>query len=149
MRSTPNYESNLAEPSISTIPTGAGNILVFAGQRDEGFYVDLGSAFDLLGLRPFNAAHLAPLATSNGVDATAGYNVHTIAIQVPTQLLTQTGALPKVDRPTHHRRLHDGESQRNTRLTLMGHDGDRRLFLDGDRAPATCGQVSRLGNTRL
>ena len=93
-RSTPNYETNLAEPSISTIPTGAGNIRVFAGQRDEGFYVDLGSTFDLLGERPFNSAHLAPLPTSNGVDATAGYNVHTIAIQVPTQLLTSTGALP-------------------------------------------------------
>ncbi len=93
-RSTPNYETNLAEPSISTIPTGVGDIKVFAGQRDEGFYVDLGSAFDLLGLRPFNSAHLAPLPTSNGVDATAGYNVHTIAVQIPTQLLTASGALP-------------------------------------------------------
>ena len=93
-RSTPNYETNLAEPSISTISTGVGNIRVFAGQRDEGFYVDLGSTFDLLGERPFNTAHLAPLPTSNGVDATAGYNVHTIAIQVPTQLLTATGQLP-------------------------------------------------------
>ena len=46
-------ETNLAEPSISTIPTGAGDIKVFAGQRDEGFYVDLGSTFDLLGERPF------------------------------------------------------------------------------------------------
>ncbi len=93
-RSTPNYETNLAEPSISTVPTGVGDIKVFAGQREEGFYVDLGSAFDLLGLRPFNPAHLAPLPTSNGVDALAGSNVHTIAIQIPTQLLTRTGGLP-------------------------------------------------------
>lgn len=93
-RSTPNYETNLAEASISTIPTGFGDIKVFAGQRDEGFYSDLGSIFDLLGLRPFNAAHLAPLPTSNGVDATAGYNVHTIGIQLPTQLLTASGTLP-------------------------------------------------------
>ena len=93
-RSTPNYETNLAEPSISTIPTGAGDIKVFAGQRDEGFYVDLGSIFDLLGLRPFNSAHLAPLPTSKGVDALAGSNVHSIAIQIPTSLLTRTGALP-------------------------------------------------------
>ncbi len=93
-RSTPNYETNLAEPSISTINTGAGAVKVFAGQRDEGFYIDTGSIFDLLGLRPFNSAHLAPLPNSNGVDGLAGYNVHSIAIQVPTQLLTATGALP-------------------------------------------------------
>lgn len=93
-RSTPNYETALAQPSISTIPTGAGDIQVFAGQRDEGFYIDLGSIFDLLGLRPFNSAHLIPLANAPGVDATAGYNVHTIAIQIPTSLLTSTGALP-------------------------------------------------------
>lgn len=94
VRSTPNYETNLAEPSISTVPTGVGDIKLFAGQREEGFYVDLGSVFDLLGLRPFNSAHLAPRPTSNGVDALAGKNVHTIAIQVPTQLLTFTGGLP-------------------------------------------------------
>jgi hypothetical protein len=93
-RSTPNYETALAEPSVSTVPTGAGNIQVFAGQRDEGFYIDLGSIFDLLGLRPFNSAHLIPLANAAGVDFTAGYNVHSIAIQVPTSLLTRTGQLP-------------------------------------------------------
>ena len=89
-RSTPNYDA-LANAAINTIPTGFGDIKVFAGQRDEGFYVDLGSGFDLLGLRPFNNAHLAPLPVSNGVDATAGYNVHSIAIQVPVQLLTANG----------------------------------------------------------
>lgn len=93
-RSTPNYETNLAEPSISTVPSPAGDIRLFAGQRDEGFYSDLGAIFDLLGERPFNPAHIAPLPASNGVDSTAGYNVHTIAMQVPTQLLTATGGLP-------------------------------------------------------
>lgn len=94
-RSTPNYETALAEPSISTIPiAGMGDVRVFAGQRDESFFIDTGSIFDLLGLRPFNPAHLAPLPASNGVDGIAGYNVHSIAIQVPTQLLTATGQLP-------------------------------------------------------
>ena len=101
-RSTPNYETNLAEPSISTVPTGVGDIKLFAGQREEGFYVDLGSAFDLLGLRPFNSAHLAPLPTSKGVDALAGVNVHTIGIQIPTQLLTRTGGC-RPGRPTRPR----------------------------------------------
>ena len=149
-RSTPNYETNLAEPSISTIPTGAGDIKVFAGQRDEGFYVDLGSAFDLLGLRPFNTAHLAPLATSNGVDATAGYNVHTIAIQVPTQLLTLTGALPTGPTdPTAIIGVYSTASRNGTRVLNL--DGTKTetgdCFTGMAIAPsATCVQVSRLGN---
>jgi hypothetical protein len=92
-RSTPNYDA-LASSAISTIPSGAGNIQFFAGQRDEGFYIDTGSAFDLLGLRPFNSAHLIPRATAPGVDFTAGYNVHSVAIQVPMSLLTRTGGVP-------------------------------------------------------
>src|SRR4051812_339094 len=40
-RSTPNY-AKLAQDAVHTIP---GNLKVFAGQRREGFYVDLGSIF--------------------------------------------------------------------------------------------------------
>lgn len=36
---------------------------VFAGQRAEGFYVDLGSIFDLLTLRPFQQLHVMPAFT--------------------------------------------------------------------------------------
>ncbi len=79
VRSTPNYETNLAEPSIATVQTGAGAIRMFAGQREDGFTADLGSIFDLVGLRPFNNAHIAPLPVSRGVDAIAGANVHTNA----------------------------------------------------------------------
>lgn len=149
-RSTPNYEAALAEPSISTIPTGAGNIRVFAGQRDEGFYVDLGSAFDLLGARPFNSAHLAPLPTSNGVDATAGYNVHTIGIQIPTQLLTRTGGLPSGPTdPTAIIGVYSTASRNGTRVLntngTVAETGD--CFTGTATAPsATCVQVSRLGN---
>ncbi|MEP6921674.1 MAG: DUF4331 domain-containing protein [bacterium] len=149
-RSTPNYETNLAEPSISTIPTGVGNIKVFAGQRDEGFYVDLGSAFDLLGLRPFNSAHLAPLPTSKGVDATAGYNVHTIAIQIPTQLLTATGALPTgAGDPNAILGIYSTASRNGTRV--LNTDGTKTetgdCFTGMAIAPsATCVQVSRMGN---
>ena len=45
-RSTPNYAA-LAEAAVQT----AGGIKVFAGQRDDPFFVDLGSVFDLGGLR--------------------------------------------------------------------------------------------------
>jgi hypothetical protein len=153
-RSTPNYETNLAQPSISTIPTGFGDIKVFAGQRDEGFYVDLGSAFDLLGLRPFNPAHLAPLPTSKGVDATAGYNVHTIAIQIPTQLLTRTGALPTGPTdPTAILGIYTTASRPGTRvLNVNGTKTESASDCGTAAAPlgvspdAACVQVSRLGN---
>ena len=155
-RSTPNYETNLAEPSISTIPVGGiGNIKLFAGQREEGFYVDLGSAFDLLGLRPFNSAHLAPLPNSNGVDALAGKNVHTIAMQIPTQLLTRTGALPTGPAdPTAIIGVYSTASRPGT--IVLNTNGTRTADLNaacgtavapGGIAPsASCVQVSRLGN---
>src|SRR5438046_2985761 len=45
-RSTPSYPS-LATAAVNSL---SGGIKVFAGQRDDPFYVDLGSIFDLAGL---------------------------------------------------------------------------------------------------
>ncbi len=147
-RSTPNYETNLAEAAINTIPTGAGDVKVFAGQRDEGFYIDLGSIFDLLGLRPFNAAHLAPLPTSKGVDATAGYNVHSIAIQIPMQLLTASGQVPTgPNDPNAIIGFYSTASRPGT--TVLNTNGTRTTTGDcsvGTAPTASCVQVSRLGN---
>jgi hypothetical protein len=150
-RSTPNYETNLAEASISTIPTGMGNVRVFAGQRDEGFYIDTGSAFDLLGLRPFNSAHLAPLPNSNGVDFLAGYNVHSIAIQVPTGLLTATGALPTgPSDPNAIIGVYSTASRPSTRvLNTNGTVTNTGSCTAGQGLPGadpSCVQVSRLAN---
>lgn len=89
-RSTPNYAA-LASAAIHTLPSGE---TVFAGQRREGFYVDLGSIFDLGTLRPFQNLHLIPTAATNGVDASANVNVHSIAIQVPITDLARGGTKP-------------------------------------------------------
>lgn len=86
-RSTPDYPA-LAAAAVHTLADGSR---VFAGQRDEAFSVDLGSVFDLLGLRPLNAAHLIPLAPGAGADGTSGYNVHTIALQIPIHRLVADG----------------------------------------------------------
>ena len=86
-RSTPNYEA-LAQQGIRTVANG---IKSFAGQRDEGFYVDIAAPFDLLGLRPFNPLHKIPLPAEPGVDTTGGFNVHSVALQVPKDLLTAGG----------------------------------------------------------
>lgn len=90
VRSTPNYEA-LAAAAVRDLPGGRR---VFAGQRAEAFFVDLGSIFDLAALRPVNPAHLIPLAAAPGLDGTGGLNVHTIALQVPISDLTRSGARP-------------------------------------------------------
>jgi len=83
-RSTPNYQS-LAAQAVRNV---SGGIKSFAGQRDDPFFFDAGSVFDLLGLRPFNQAHVIPLSTAKGVDGLGGFNTHTVALQVPTSELT-------------------------------------------------------------
>ena len=90
-RSTPNY-AGLAEDSISQLSDGSWS---FAGQRGEGFAVDLGSIFDLLTLRPFASAHLIPTPPSTkGVNTLSNINVYSIALKVEKTLLTKDGSSP-------------------------------------------------------
>src|SRR3984893_4075314 len=89
-RSTPNYAS-LASSAFHTLSSGEK---VFAGQRAEGFYVDLGSIFDLGVLRPFQKLHLIPLPATSGVNGTNNLNVHSIALQIPKTSLTKDGTNP-------------------------------------------------------
>jgi hypothetical protein len=74
----PNYDA-LATQGLYSLNNG---IRVFAGQRDDPFYIDLGAVFDTLNLR-------AP-----GTDMLSGFNVHTIALEVPAKLLTKDGKGP-------------------------------------------------------
>jgi hypothetical protein len=89
--STPNYEK-LAAQAVYSI-TGSGHT-VFAGQRLEGFYVDLGAIFDLGDLRPFQNLHLAAMAKAPGVNATNDFGVHSIALKIPKSQLTRDGSTP-------------------------------------------------------
>lgn len=88
--STPNYAS-LASAAVHNLASGEK---VFAGQRAEGFYIDIGGVFDLLDLRPFQNLHLIPKPAMPGVDGLQGFNVNTIAIQVPKTALTGDGSNP-------------------------------------------------------
>ncbi|MGZ4702961.1 MAG: DUF4331 domain-containing protein [Ilumatobacteraceae bacterium] len=91
-RSTANYPALAAQATHSI---DGDRIKVFAGQRLDGFYVDLGSIFDLGALRPFQSAHLIGLpATAEGVDSLRAANVHSIAIEVPIRDLTVDGSTP-------------------------------------------------------
>ena len=89
-RSIPAYPP-LAAAALHTLPTGE---TVFAGQRRDGFYVDLGSTFDLGDLRPFENLHLIPTPITPGVDQLQYLNIHTIALQVPISRLTGDGSVP-------------------------------------------------------
>ncbi|MGH3232394.1 MAG: DUF4331 domain-containing protein, partial [Streptosporangiaceae bacterium] len=86
-RSTPDYPA-LAGEAIHSL---GGGITVFAGQRAEAFYVDLGSIFDLGDLRPFQNLHLIPSPAAPGVNATKFLNVHSITIQAPISSVTRSG----------------------------------------------------------
>jgi hypothetical protein len=86
-RSTPNYPQ-LATAAVKQVDD---DIRVFAGQRLDGFYVDLGAVFDLAVLRPFQNLHLIPTPATTGVNALRAFNVHTIAIQLPIRKLTRRG----------------------------------------------------------
>jgi hypothetical protein len=72
-RTTPNYHA-LAMKEIHTLSDGT---LVFAGQRDDPFFADVGAIFDLVAIRYGTGS------TGGGRDFLAGYGVHSIALQIP------------------------------------------------------------------
>jgi hypothetical protein len=92
-RTMPNYPA-LAAQGIYNVQEG---IKVFAGTVDDPFYIDLGAAFDSLNFRTgagggvLSAAADADDHTNTAPDFVSGYNVNTIAIEVPISLLTKTG----------------------------------------------------------
>jgi hypothetical protein len=83
-RTTPNYEQ-LAVKGVFPLKNGGR---VFAGQRDETFYIDLGGTFDTLNLHvspilsPADDANDA-LLLGTARDTFSGFNVNTIALEIP------------------------------------------------------------------
>jgi Domain of unknown function (DUF4331) len=100
---------------------------VFAGPRDDPFYVDLGGIFDLANLRPKGVAQ----------DGVAGFNVHAVALEIPTQLLTGTGA-PPPNGPSDDATLGIWASSSRRKVSILRRDGSTR-------AEGPWVQVSRLG----
>ncbi|HEX9659907.1 MAG TPA: DUF4331 domain-containing protein, partial [Rhodothermales bacterium] len=64
--------------------------------RDDPFFVDLGSVFDLATLRPLQNLHAVPpeAEAASGVDYLQGYNVLSIVIEVPIPAVTNDGEAP-------------------------------------------------------
>jgi hypothetical protein len=71
-RSTANYRDLAAKAVVD-----AKGTKVFAGQRDDAFFGDIGAIFDLLAFRKGTGAD------GGGKDFFAGYAVHSIALQIP------------------------------------------------------------------
>src|SRR5205807_8169162 len=81
----------LPATAVHHLPSGE---TVFAGQRNDGFFVDLGAIFDLGDIRELNTLHLIPSPTGESVDPLKTMNVHAIAIKVPIHMLTKDGSVP-------------------------------------------------------
>ena len=135
IRSTPNY-AHFTEEATHDLPGGRK---VFAGQRADAFFVDLGSIFDLGALRPFQNLHLIPSAAAVGVNGLQGLNVHSIALQVPKTDLTRGGAVPG-DPMSGLSVVGVYASASRQRSTVLDSRTGRRV----GHGPFT--QVSRLGN---
>ncbi len=134
--STPDY-SALAQDAVHVLPSGE---TVFAGQRAEGFYVDLGSVFDLVDLRPFQNLHVNPLAATPGVNGTNKLNVHSIAIQLPKSMLTCDGSTPtNVNDPRSTIGVYASASRQTARVLVPS--GQGQVVESGPFV-----QVSRLGS---
>lgn len=142
-RTMPNYE-NLAAQGVRNLQQG---VRVFAGQRDETFYIDLGAVFDTINLRPpapvlSDAQDADDTRNFGGIDAFSGFNVNTIAIEVPRALVeprqgTQIGMYASTSRPAVT--VLRGPSERSERF---GDDDDDD---DSNRRRGLV-QVARMGN---
>jgi hypothetical protein len=101
-RTMPNYPA-LAAQGIYSLGNG---VRVFAGTVDDPFYIDLGAAFDSLNFRTaagggvLSAAADANDNVNTAPDTVSGYNVNTIAIEVPIAMLTKNGNTPPATDPS-------------------------------------------------
>ena len=123
---TPDYEANLGEKAIGKLPNGGR---VFAGNRDDGFYIDVGGVFDGLNLRS--------ITPQGGKDGLKDFNISTIAIEVPIKDLTSSGKKPS--RPTDKDAVIGVWATASRRTTRVITDG--KTNGEGDWK-----QISRLGN---
>ena len=123
--------------TTSAITTASSGEKVFAGPRDDPFFVDLGGVFDLGGIRDTYGAD--PANPDNARDAVAGLNVHSLVLQIPITSLQKNG----LNTPAN---ILDGDyvigvwaSASRPQITTLSQDGTKPTYA----GPYV--QVSRLG----
>jgi len=141
--STPNYAST-ARQAVHTVGNG---IKVFAGPRDDPFFVDLGAIFDLGQLRPFLPAYKpAPRAAQKGKNGTHGFNIQSIVVQVPiNQLTSNHKALAKGAKDPHAVIGVTTTSYRFKTRVLTNNFSNSDMFGSSVQGSGPFVQVSRLG----
>jgi hypothetical protein len=120
------YDDAFASTFISPLGSGGVEGRVWAGPRDDGFYVDLARIFDL--------AHLLEGTATDGV---SGFNCHAIALEIPTTELTSDGKPPAAG-ANDANTLGVWASASRRKFNILRHNGVNDSF-----GPWT--QVSRLG----
>ena len=118
----PNYPALAAQGIYTDAATG---VRVFAGQRAETFYIDLGAVFDTLNLRRY-----LPLLNSGtddadnvnpfGVNRFSGANISTIAIEVPITRVTSDGKPAATTRQSGHRHVRQHRAQQDPEVERQG-----------------------------
>jgi Domain of unknown function (DUF4331) len=110
-RATPDYRTLAAKAVVD-----ARGTKVFAGQRDDAFFGDIGAIFDLLAFRKGTGAQ------GGGKDFFAGYAVHSIALQIPIAELKATNSTIGVWSSTDRRNVTVGKKVRPgwTQVSRLG-----------------------------
>jgi hypothetical protein len=101
-RTMPNYTA-LAKSGIYSLGNG---VSVFAGTVDDPFFIDLGAAFDSLNFRA-GASFIGTggvMSTNQdqndgqnfAADSLSGFNVNTIALQVPISMVVKSSTTPVI-----------------------------------------------------
>jgi hypothetical protein len=95
-RTMPDYDA-LAKQGIYTVQGDRGDIRVFAGTVADPFFIDLGASFDTFNFRTGAGGGVLTAAQDKddhlnlAPNAVSGFNVNTIAIEVPIAYLTSDG----------------------------------------------------------
>jgi len=144
-RTMPNYSApgGLFEQGVYALPQG---VKVFAATTDDAFYIDLGATFDSLNFRmAAGGGVLSPAQDADddsnfASDDVSGFNVNTIAIEVPIELLTRDGKRHAADEPAAVLGTY-GTTSRPKVTVRRKPEHDPAILTDGPWR-----QVQRMGN---
>jgi len=117
-----------AQMAVSTLNNGA---TVFAGPRQDPFFADIGSLFDLLTIRKL------PGNAGGGVNDFDDFNISNISLQIPINQLTKDGSTPT-----------DAKSGSAVIGSWITSSRRTTSVLNPGKAPSTSGdwvQIERLG----